>query len=111
MTEPIWCDDCGEPVNAPACVKCKGTGTVAVRALDCTHSQPCPCDHGAAVCPRCEGSKVEPCESCGEPSSHLRYAGDYVPTQPYCDECDQEEPRGDHPLGGMGYGYSYGRDR
>lgn len=43
------------------------------------------------------------CDHCGEPATHrMAYT-----EQPACDECDPEEPKGDHPMGGMGYGISY----
>lgn len=92
-------------MSAPACTECVGKGYVLVA---------CPCCRGQLdgyaeeTCARCEGSKVEPCDHCGEPSTHLAYNGDYKPTQPVCDGCEPEEPRGDHPLGGMGYGIDYG---
>lgn len=44
------------------------------------------------------------CDHCGEPATHTLYNGDLKPQQPVCDACDPAEPRGDHPLGGMGYG-------
>lgn len=55
------------------CIECCGKGTTVIRG--CSHQGNCPCGADEAVpCPRCEGSKVEPCDHCGEPSA-IRYLG------------------------------------
>ena len=45
------------------------------------------------------------CSHCGEPTERRDHWGQLA-----CDECDPEEPRGDHPIGGMGYGIDYAED-
>jgi hypothetical protein len=57
-----------------ACTECRGKGETVLRG--CEHQGNCPCGEDRAFpCPRCEGSKVEPCDSCGEPSVD-RYQGE-----------------------------------
>lgn len=73
-------------IGARKCLECGGKGTIAVRPNDCNHGGlNCPCGMGEAVCPRCEGSKVESCTSCGEPAT-MRYLG-----EDWCDECATSE--------------------
>lgn len=96
--------------SALACPRCKGDRTISVVANDCHHaSGNCPCDTADVACPDCEGTGVVACDHCGEPATHLLYNGEYVAHQPVCDECDDPtgEPRGDHPMGGMGYQHDY----
>lgn len=93
--------------EAPVCTECKGDGGQEISwcPKSCPNSRtPMGCVHEIASwekCSRCEGSKVEPCDFCGEPSTHRRaYTG-----QPSCDECAR--PVEDGPLGGMGFGIDY----
>lgn len=57
-------------------------------------------------CGDCAGRGVVPvgCDWCGEDATRV------VGKQPFCESCnrDDDEPRGDHPLNGMGYGIDYG---
>lgn len=72
--------------GARPCTRCDGTGSVEVRT-GCTHGgQNCPCGHDVE-CPRCEGSLVEPCDSCGDPSV-TRYLRDDL-----CAACAPSEER------------------
>lgn len=59
------------PVTGPRpCTRCDGTGSVEVLPRNAK-----PWDSNDVECPRCEGSLVEPCDHCGEPSVD-RYLGD-----------------------------------
>lgn len=73
-------------MSARACVDCGGSGETIVRG--CSHQGNCPCGEDKAFpCPRCEGSKVEGCAFCGEPS---------VMVHPHIgDACQQCADRGD----------------
>lgn len=69
---------------ARPCTECEGRGVIVHR--DCPHQGNCPCGrYHEATCARCEGSKVEPCGMCGEPSV-TRYLGEDL-----CAECTPPE--------------------
>lgn len=83
--------------RAPVCRECKGLGTVAVRCE-------CGCrgvldGFAEETCPRCEGSRVEPCDHCGEPSTGC----DWLTKQPVCSDCARPEEPGDGYLLGCEY--------
>lgn len=89
-------------MEVPRCAECNGSGEVVIRG--CHHQGNCPCgDDRAFPCPDCDGTGRGGCDHCGEPATHRALYSD----QFFCDECDQAEPRGDHPLGGMGFGIDY----
>lgn len=68
------------------CTDCDGEKVIAVRAETCNHAGcACPCGWGEEICARCEGSGVEPCTGCGEPST-IRYLG-----EDWCDGCAPAE--------------------
>ncbi len=68
------------------CGECRGTGTVTEQESTCNHGgTSCPCDIAALPCPRCEGSKVEPCTVCAEPSALIGHDG-----EDYCIDCAAE---------------------
>lgn len=94
-------------IRGPLCVACDGDGHVTVLDPSCPHGGcACPCETAELPCSRCEGSGVEPCDECGEPSIGV----DWISKKPACADCirrEDDEPRGDHPLGGMGYGYDF----
>lgn len=91
----------GLPPVKLRCSTCEGWGCVRI----CSHQGACPC--GTKPCLDCDETGFRGCDHCGGPSTHLLYAGPYEPTQPVCDECDPEEPRGGHPMGGMGFEVDY----
>lgn len=74
------------PLAPRACVECAGNGTVVRLPATCHHGgQNCPCGIEEPKCPRCEGSGIEPCDSCGEPSTMRYLAADL------CDACAPAE--------------------
>lgn len=88
-------------MTAWPCIECGGRGDVSVRPDDCDHAGlNCPCDSADEQCARCGGTRVEPCDHCGEPSA----GRDAVTEQPVCEKCDRREGG---PLGGMGFQIDY----
>lgn len=86
--------------GAPACPECHGRGEVVMGAVcDCGCNGRL-CGYETARCPECEGSRVDSCDHCGEPATRT----DELTDQPVCPNCHahQDEPRGSHPMGGMG---------
>lgn len=73
------------PAGPRPCVECRGEKAVAVRPTSCTHTGSCPCGMGEEPCPRCEGSGVEACTVCGEPSA-IRYLAEDL-----CEACAPAE--------------------
>ncbi len=90
--------------GALVCPTCKGFGVVR----GCGHMGACPC--GGVTCPDCnDESGVVTCD-CGETATKMEWRT----REPICDSCgyaEGEEPRGDHPMGGMGYGIDYGHSQ
>lgn len=84
---PVQIESAGSALQPKACVECNGEREVT---LGPACSAGCGCGGrvcGVAVdaCPRCEGSGVEPCDSCGEPSA-IRYLA-----QDLCTDCAPDE--------------------
>lgn len=72
--------------SARPCEECNGEKTIALRPESCNHAGcACPCGWKEVDCPRCDGSGVEGCTSCGEPST-IRYLG-----EDWCEDCAPAE--------------------
>lgn len=76
-------DSATDPLAPRACLECAGAKTVTVASLDREYGRPC--DTREEPCDRCEGSGVEACTVCGEPST-MRYLA-----EDYCDACAPSE--------------------